>query len=111
VVLLAQCVGCGDVEAACINMPIIVRARVKGQKNLVRHGEAEIEGEQVVLTEAFLSASTLEIEDTDDGFLLLRYDKDGAFAGDTWHLTVEEAKEQAAFEFELDKDGWVPSQP
>jgi len=41
----------------------------------------------------------LVIEQDDPGFLLFRYTTDGSFAGDTWHETVDHAKEQANFEF------------
>jgi hypothetical protein len=34
------------------------------------------------------------------GFALNRFSSDGAFAGDTWHETLDEAKEQASYEYE-----------
>lgn len=36
---------------------------------------------------------------TEAGFLLYRYTRDAQFAGDTWHMTLDEAKDQADFEF------------
>lgn len=33
------------------------------------------------------------------GFLLYRYTQEGHFAGDTWHMTLDDAKDQANFEF------------
>src|SRR5438132_9574654 len=33
------------------------------------------------------------------GWLLVRYTLDGTFAGDTWHETIDDAKNQAAFEY------------
>lgn len=44
-------------------------------------------------------AAVLVIEASEDGVLLLRYAASGRFAGDTWHPTVDEAKEQATYEF------------
>ena len=41
----------------------------------------------------------LVIETRDDGIFLFRYVKDGVLAGDTWHLSVDDAKLQADFEF------------
>jgi hypothetical protein len=41
-----------------------------------------------------------------DAVFLIRHASDGAFAGDTWHPTIEEAIEQAALEFALDRDAW-----
>jgi hypothetical protein len=38
-------------------------------------------------------------EQPDNSFFLLRYARDGNFAGDTWHQSLGEVKEQAAFEY------------
>lgn len=51
-------------------------------------------------------ASLLVIETREDGTFLLRYSRDGLFAGDTWHGNVEEAKEQAAEEYESLLSDW-----
>jgi hypothetical protein len=42
----------------------------------------------------------------ESGFLLYRYTQDGRFAGDTWHLTLEDAKHQADFEFGESLGAW-----
>jgi len=39
------------------------------------------------------------IEEKPDGVFLFRFSTDGQVVGDTWHMTVEEAKHQAQFEF------------
>lgn len=39
------------------------------------------------------------IEEKSDGVFLFRFTADGQVVGDTWHMTVEEAKQQADFEF------------
>lgn len=44
-------------------------------------------------------ASLLIIDEETGGARLLRYALSGEFAGDTWHLTADAAKEQARFEF------------
>jgi len=36
----------------------------------------------------------------DEGAMLYRYTKSGQFCGDTWHETLDQAKEQASFEYE-----------
>jgi hypothetical protein len=38
-------------------------------------------------------------EDMGGSIFLYRFAKDGAFAGDTWHPDIQEAMEQAAFEY------------
>ena len=40
------------------------------------------------------------IDSTADGVFLYRYASDGAFAGDTWHPNVEDARGQATYEFD-----------
>lgn len=53
------------------------------------------------------------IDPTPDGFfLLLRYTTGMEFGGDTWHETVEHAREQAASEYGDALGGWrtVPAE-
>jgi hypothetical protein len=40
-------------------------------------------------------------------FFLIRYLRNGDFAGDTWHKTVEDAKHQAEYEFGTSEGDWV----
>ncbi|MDL2274950.1 hypothetical protein LJC22_02345 [Desulfosarcina sp. OttesenSCG-928-G10] len=49
---------------------------------------------------------SVEITGDSHGFFLLRFNTDGDFVGDTWHETLEDAKEQAAFEFEIKVEDW-----
>ena len=39
------------------------------------------------------------IEQKPDGVFLFRFTSNGLAVGDTWHMTVEEAQDQARFEF------------
>jgi hypothetical protein len=48
----------------------------------------------------------LVIEETSEGFFLYRYTRHQDFGGDTWHQSLEEAQEQAAFEFGSSLLGW-----
>jgi hypothetical protein len=41
----------------------------------------------------------LLVADADPGAMLFRYTAHGDFGGDTWHASVEEAQEQAAYEY------------
>ncbi len=41
----------------------------------------------------------IALEEKPDGVFLFRFSVEGQVVGDTWHMTVEEAKEQARFEF------------
>jgi len=53
----------------------------------------------------------LEIEIDESGHAMLyRYRDDGAFCGDTWHESLQDAKEQAAYEYGISELAWrIPS--
>jgi hypothetical protein len=57
-------------------------------------------------------ASVLVIEQEEDGIFLLRLTSDGRTVGDTWHRSIDEAKEQATYEFDGLVSEWkrVPSE-
>ena len=52
------------------------------------------------------TAARVEIRDSEGGFLLLRYAADGAFAGDTWHASIDDAKRQALIEYSIEPADW-----
>src|ERR1700719_328541 len=45
------------------------------------------------------AARFLTIELTAAGFFLFRFAEDGVCAGDTWHASIDEAKDQANYEY------------
>lgn len=49
----------------------------------------------------------LLIEERPDGFFLIRYGESGEFAGDTWHVSYDEATDQAQFEFDIGQSDWI----
>lgn len=49
---------------------------------------------------------TVEIVEEDGAFFLLRLDDNGECIADTWHETVEAAKDQANFEFGVKEGDW-----
>jgi hypothetical protein len=51
----------------------------------------------------------VRIEPDGDAFLLLHLDENGESFADTWHQTIEDAKAQAAFEFEIAEHDWQPA--
>jgi hypothetical protein len=51
------------------------------------------------------------IEEKPDGVFLFRFAADGQVVGDTWHMTVEEAKQQAQYEFGVLLSNWIPVPP
>jgi hypothetical protein len=48
----------------------------------------------------------VEIEERDGAFYLFYFDSNGNRLTDTWHETVERAKAQARFEFEIEEHDW-----
>ena len=50
--------------------------------------------------------SYVVIEEQDGAFYLFRYTEEGACIADTWHLSIEEAKNQAEFEYEIRDNDW-----
>lgn len=48
--------------------------------------------------------SRLEIVKEEAGIFLYRLNDKGEIIADTWHLTIEEAKEQAAFEYSVEDE-------
>ncbi len=51
------------------------------------------------LREQMEAPALVFIQETSEGVLLFRFTSDGQVVGDTWHMTMEEAKQQAYFEF------------
>lgn len=49
--------------------------------------------------EALPATQLLIIEERPDGYFLFRFSADDEVAGDTWHLDLKAAQDQAAFEF------------
>jgi hypothetical protein len=49
----------------------------------------------------------VRIEADDLGFYLFRFDESGQMVADTWHQSLEEAKDQARFEYMIADDDWT----
>ena len=50
--------------------------------------------------------TSVEIQQSESGWLLLRIDANGDPITDSWHASLEEAKEQARFEYEIEEGDW-----
>ena len=53
----------------------------------------------------------LVIEESPEGFFLYRYSVEGDCVGDTWHMSIDEAKHQAAYEYEGLVGNWTDVPP
>lgn len=49
---------------------------------------------------------SVEIHQTDGGFFLLHIDSAGDSIADTWHQSLDDAKAQAKFEYEIVDSDW-----
>jgi len=54
------------------------------------------------------SATTLEIRSEKHGYTAFRFDQDGEYIADTWHMSLQEAKEQLEFEYPGVNIRWYP---
>lgn len=94
-----------------MNMPIRLIARISGR--LLEPKVKYYRGLPPELTdgndrrELLETPALIAIEEKTDGVFLLRFTADGQVVGDTWHMTVEEAKEQARFEFGALVSDWT----
>jgi hypothetical protein len=53
------------------------------------------------------SVQIAQLQSPERGYYLLYFDSAGGYLTDTWHATLEDAKEQAKFEFEIEESDWV----
>jgi len=55
----------------------------------------------------FPQPEVLFIDDSKSGWFLFRYTHAGQFAGDTWHQSLEQAKDQASYEYGSSLGEWI----
>jgi hypothetical protein len=82
-----------------------LRARIHTE-GLTSHAIATLQDDQAVATRKLPNPSLLEIVPDANAFLLLRFDSAGNCVGDTWHETVDLAKNQALYEFGVVDAEW-----
>lgn len=83
-----------------------IRATVKEHAERTRHSVGRLVGQEPTSVFQIPPAIWVEIVEVDGGVQLYRYNSDGACVADTWHLTVDEAKAQAEFEFGIGAPDW-----
>jgi len=93
-------------------LPVRETARVIGHlgEPIVKHYRGlppELAGGQDG-REQMEAPAVVAIEEKPDGVFLFRFTADGKVVGDTWHKTVEEAEQQARFEFPDLLSEWKP---
>ena len=83
-----------------------LRAKVKRVTGKTVHGLGTIVEGKPVMTERLLRPAWVEILEEDSIFYLLHFAPDSQCIADTWHATIDEAKQQAFFEFEICEEDW-----
>jgi hypothetical protein len=85
---------------------IVLTASMRRNDGVTRHYLAERDEHGKLEAKAIQSSSSLAIDVRDDGVFLLHLDEKGECVADTWHQSIEEAKEQARFEFLVQDGDW-----
>ena len=85
-----------------------IKAFVSKTTGKTRHYTASINNDGTKDLENIPIPKWVEISEEPSGFFLFHYNADGECISDTWHESLEEAKEQASFEFEIEDNDWTP---
>ena len=83
-----------------------LKAKVKHATGKTVHGLGTIVDGKPVMTEVFPPPAWVEIVEENNAFYLLHFASDGQCMADTWHQTLDEAKQQASYEFEICEQDW-----
>ncbi len=84
-----------------------LRAKVNEATGKTRHYVgALVDGRPVPVTELPIPV-WVEISAEDAGVYLFRLDAEGNCLADSWHQTLEEARRQATFEYNIAPDEWT----
>ena len=79
-----------------------LRAKVQQVSGTAKHMHAASHGPSAIPDPDYVV-----IEEQAGAFYLLRFSRENECLADTWHLTVEEAKNQAEFEYGIKTTDWV----
>jgi hypothetical protein len=84
-----------------------LKAKVKQITGATKHFHGKIEDGKLIGGSEFPPPDYIEIEEANEGFYLLYFDSVGNCMTDTWHKTLDDAKEQARVEFEIQEEDWI----
>jgi hypothetical protein len=88
---------------------IHLRAKVRRVTGATEHWLGGVDDEGNLKEVAKLpDAHWVELKEGGQGFFLLYFDEAGEYITDGWHVSLEEAKHQAKFEFEINENDWRP---
>ncbi len=83
-----------------------LRAQVRERTGATKHYRAHIEDTEIVKDGEVPVPAWVEIQSSNDAFLLLYFDASGECITDTWHPSLDQAKAQARFEFQIREEDW-----
>jgi hypothetical protein len=83
-----------------------LRAKVSGSTGKTRHSIGDLVDGTPMPVENVQTPEWVEISEEDGAYYLFHLDAEGVCFADTWHQTLEEAKQQAAFEFGIEAKEW-----
>jgi hypothetical protein len=83
-----------------------LRAKVSGSIGKTRHSIGDLVDGTPMPVEIVRTPEWVEISEEDGAYYLFHLDAEGVCFADTWHQTLEEAKQQAAFEFGIEAKEW-----
>jgi hypothetical protein len=88
-----------------------LRAKVNGSTGKTRHSIGTLIDGVPTPVEELPTSEWVEISEEDGAFYLFHLDADGVCFADTWHPTLDEAKQQASFEFGIEPEDWIEAGP
>ena len=86
-----------------------LKADVVASTGNTTHAVGKLVDGKPMIDEQIPVPAWVEIAEDDGGFFLMHYDEEGTCIADTWHQSLDEAKEQAEFEFGISASGWRTS--
>jgi hypothetical protein len=88
-----------------------LRAKVSGSTGKTRHSIGALIDGVPTPVEDLPTPEWVEISGEDGAYYLFHLDAEGVCFADTWHQTLDEAKQQASFEFGIEPEEWSEVEP
>ena len=83
-----------------------LKAYIKSSTEKTKHLIGNFDEGELKNISSLPTATWIEIVEEGDSVYLYHYDNDGICISDTWHLSIQEAKSQALFEFNIREEDW-----
>lgn len=87
-------------------MKLVLKAEVRRVTGKTKHAIGTLVDGNPVPVAQLTQPAWVGISPEDNGYYLLHFDAEGLCLTDTWHESLERAKAQARFEFEIEERDW-----